>query len=296
MTGPTFSLIDQFGTEIVLTGAYRLRDIDGLGAVPPEYTMQAGPDQDGVTITNVRRGQRTVTLGYRYVGASSAAVWTARPALANLLAELSATAHLVATFADGTVRYLDVRLAGGLSAPSRYEWGEKLAMDVVQLIAPRPDWYNPVATIWVYAVGGGDGSYVAPFAFPISFGASVINTTEIRRYGGTAKTYPIITIVGPAEDLVINNISINSKLDFTGHDIAAGETVVVDCRPGYRTVTSSTGATTLAHLALGSNLLTFHLAPPSEVLNGDNEMVVSCSGATSATEIVLQYNERFTAL
>ena len=291
----TLWIKDGWGTQLTLGSDYSVQTVAGLGHVEPEYTLRAGPQQQGVSIVNVRRGARFISFNYSLVSADRATRWTDRTELPNMLANLEEDAIFGITYDDGSKRQADVRRAGGLTRPWGAKFGPRLTRDVCILMARDPFWYNPTAVIYAFAVGGGAGSYAWPVAWPISWGASIIDASETKRYDGTAPEYPVHEITGPATNLVLTNESTNDKLDFTGHTIAAAEVVTIDLTPGYKTVTS-TGATVISDLTTDSDLLTWHLAPESEVIDGDNLLHVECSGATGGTKIMLTAYERYVAI
>jgi len=291
----TFWITDVWGDKLEFESPYKLLAIDGLGDVDPQYTTQAGPQQQGVSITNVRRGSRLISFAWTVISSTKLARWTDRTELADILANLEEDILFGITYDDASERQIEVRRAGGMSLPISAKLGPIQTKDVCSLIAQTPFWYNPVALVWAFAVGGGAGSFEFPLAFPISFGASTIDTQETKQYNGTAMELPIITVTGPATDLVLTNASIDKKLDFTGHAIAAAEVVTIDLRAGYKTV-ESTGATVIGDLTNDSDLLDWHLAPESEVVNGDNVIAVECSAATGATKIEFTAYERYVAI
>lgn len=118
-------------------------------------------------------------------------------------------------------------------------------------------------------------------------------TYDISKTINNAGNYialPIITIVGPIQDAVFTNTTTGEVLDFTGITIAGGDTRVIDCRYGRKTVKNAAGTNKIADLAAASDLATFHLEP------GDNAFTLEGTGTDANTQVTVVYNSRYIGL
>lgn len=288
-----FSLHNAGGGALQLAPPYYTLAFDGLGLADPEYATEAGPYQDGESIVNARWKSRTITIGVNIAADDDDAYEAARQALINILGTIRQDVYFRATYPDGRQRQLDTRYLAGLTLPIEASAGMYRTKSAFQLLAYRPLWYDPVTLVWSFALGSGDSSFKWATSWPVGWGVSTIDSSETKLYPGTWDDLPIIEITGPADDLVIENESTGEKLDFTGHDIDASEVVTLDLRYGRKSLTSSTGNTTLAHLTNDSDLGTFHVAADPDAPGGLNIFRVACTGAQAGTLIQMRLNPKY---
>jgi len=264
---------------------------DGLGMAPVQRTHISGPHQHGATQTHAKLSPRVVTLRLESDYESDES-WAARQALIQMFnAPTGDPLHLDAVLPTGDTRRLNVRYMAGLTMPLQRGVTEAYA---VQLIASKnPEFYDPTAILWGYSVPSGSSLWSFPLAFPAGFGAGSVDVTETKQYTGTWEVYPIITVVGPCTDLLIENETTDEKLDFDGHTIAAGETVTIDLIYGEKTVESSTDNTDVADLTTDSDIATWHIAPHCEAMGGQNTLHITFTGGTSNSQVSIQFNTRY---
>ncbi len=124
----------------------------------------------------------------------------------------------------------------------------------------------------------------------------VYSASKTITYNGSFAEYPVITILGPITDPVLTNVSTDETLDFTGITIAAGNTYVIDCRFGYKTVKNTAGTNKIADLTAASDLATFHLGADPEVSGGANAFTLTGTGVTAATTVTVAYYNRYVGL
>lgn len=119
--------------------------------------------------------------------------------------------------------------------------------------------------------------------FDTSGSAAAIGT-DTASYQGDAHGFPVITVIGPGQLYQLSNVTDGKDIYF---DILleAGETVVLDLRPGVKTFTSTFRGSVDDLILEGSDLESFILLPGDNIIslfNGDN----------TATAFML-WNERF---
>jgi hypothetical protein len=111
----------------------------------------------------------------------------------------------------------------------------------------------------------------------ISGGALVDNTGEVE-------TWPVWTLIGPGTSFTLTNDTTGQTMKIVAA-LLAGESFVIDTRPGRKTVTKNDGTNLYPFLTTDSSLWT--LAP------GLNTVTATLEGATVDSIIDLTYRRRY---
>lgn len=267
-----------------------------LGLPPIRRLRQRGPFQQGVSDRGFRLDERTLLLELFFQATSLADADTRRDTLAEIFKPTSVPLKLRVTRDDGQVRQIDCYAEGVIDFPDT-PLNDRVGVSqrvVASVYCPEPVWYNPTLRTLSFGSLVGDGLEV-PASIPwISVSAGSLNRTEAFDYIGNWSEFPTITLVGPGTSFVVTNLSTDEKLDFTGATLAGGETYTIDLRYEYQTVTSSVHGDVQANLTADSDLATWHLAANPEVADGVNTIQVAvASGFTTATQVFVQYYERY---
>ena len=293
MTGWNLSVISA-GTEYPLSDNrdYVLTGLDGIAGAPVERITEQGPMQHGVSDRGYRLRPRKLVLALS-VRCGDAADWFARRhELLRMFRPGREPVRLRLT-SGPVVRQIDCHIDGTLEMTPDVNWGTRWQRVGIELYAPDPTWYDPAGRTAAFSLGGG-GLLAIPLAVPMAVGSSTIDQSLQIKYEGTWDAAPIITLRGPMTDPVITNQTLGDKLDFTGTSIAAGNSYVIDCRYGYKTVTrTSDGANRIQDLTHDSDLATFRIGAHPDVRDGYNSIRVSASGLTVASVVYLQYYTRY---
>lgn len=193
---------------------------------------------------------------------------------------------------NGTTREIVVRSLGGNSVEHTLE--SELHFDtVVPLRAADPFWYDPAGVSISFGVGGGGTGFVVPTPVPSFIGASTLDQLFPIHYDGTYKDYPIIKIYGPITDPVITNLTTDRVISFAGITIEAGDWYTVDLRYGRKRVYRNGVETDIrTHEAIG-DLATFALEADAEAPNGINDIHVTGTTINAATQIYIDYFNRY---
>ena len=104
---------------------------------------------------------------------------------------------------------------------------------------------------------------------------------------GNWSAYPVIYIDGPIEDPILVNTTTGEVLDFTGITIASGDTYIIDCRYGRKTVKNAAGTNKIVDLTAASDLATFHLEP------GDNAFTLEGTSTDANTQVTINFYPRY---
>lgn len=95
-------------------------------------------------------------------------------------------------------------------------------------------------------------------------------------YWGTAAAKPIIEITGPAENPIVENTTIGTRIEME-YTVAVGETVIIDTLA----LTVANGAGTNLLPFTTGDIATFQLSPAPQAPDRNNEVFVSFSGGTA---------------
>jgi len=286
--GVTYTLHD-------VSGSLQWVGEDGWGMAPVRRITDRGPLQHGDSDIDFRLEPRLATLKLLAPASTLAGHWNIRSMLLQIFRPSNTAIQLLWGLDNGAQRAIDVHYAGDLSFPSEGRLGYTQTA-VVQLRAADPTFYDPALQNVIYGVGGGGGAWAIPWAIPWSIGAATVDQTRSIAYLGSWRTYPIIVITGPLNSAVVTNVTTGDKLDFTGYNIAALDTLTIDCRAGVKTVVDAAGVNKIDKLSDDSDLQTFSLEANPEAPGGVNSIHATGSAATSATEINLQYYTRYVGI
>ena len=266
---------------------------DGWGMPPVERLTERGPNQHGVSDRGFRLLPRILHLRVAGFGANSSGYWDARERLIALFAPRDEPVRLRRTYGGGRVRQVDVHYLDGLGMSSADKLGHA-QRGVIQLMAADPLLYDPTLQSVTFGLAGGGGAFAVPMAVPHGVGASTIDQTQTLSYTGTFRESPVIIVRGPITDWLIQNVTTGEVLQaVAGHTIAAGVEYTIDTRYGAQTVVDGSGTRQIANLTDASDIETFHLAAHPDAPSGANDLRVTGSGVTTATQVFIQYYRRF---
>lgn len=180
---------------------------------------------------------------------------------------------------DGTTSDLFCRCVGGLGIDSEGSMGPHAATPTLVFQADDPYWYGDI--IQQSFSGGAPVNWFA--MLPVQLGsASVLGDTTIDNVGDV-KAWPIWTIQGPGSNPTLTNQRTNEVVSLAA-SLGAGDRVIIDTRPGYKTVRGPNGLNYRRYL---TDYALWGL------LAGKNSVTLSMSGATSASYITLAYRPAY---
>jgi hypothetical protein len=161
------------------------------------------------------------------------------------------------------------------------------------LRAADPTFYDPTGQAYAFNIGGGSSGWTVATIVPSPIGSTNLAQSRTVTYSGTWRTYPTVKITGPITNPVVTNNTTGEKLDFTGTTITAGHYYLIDTRFGVKTVLDDAGANQYSKLTSDSKLNTFHLEAHPVAPNGVNDIQVSGTSITSATEVSMTFFSRY---
>lgn len=257
----------------------------GLWMPPFELVEFDRPMHAGTRVVKVKTGPRDYDLPLLFQGAS----YEASYALLK-----SALGHFDPTRGPGTLRVVDpngdsrelpeVYYTGGLEmAESWPDWSPTHYRAVASFHAPDPYWYDVGDTTATYASDVATAPTFFPF-FPLRLSAGTVLTSPTLVNDGDVELWPIFTVTGPGTDLLLLNTTTGKFLSMPVV-IAADEQVVIDTRPGHKTVTDAEGRRLFGSLSATSELWPFPV--------GASTFQVQMNGANAASQVQVRYRRRF---
>jgi len=274
--------------------------VGNLGMAQPEYIIQRGPFQHGVTPLDYFLQPRVIQLMHRRNSCNRTRHYEARSDILNIirpnrqLVNSFETGVLRKILPNGDIRDLNVLVEEGPSfnPPSGDQWDAWSFQDVIRFIAFDPVPFDPtdVTTTWV---APSMTELEFPIDFPIDFDSDSIRETKAFTYSGTWLSYPTIVITGPMEEPVIRNIITNEKLKLD-YNVPAGRVVTMVLDYGKKTVKDDLGVNLIGTLTDSSDLATFHISPDPEAIDGLNSFrVKGGSVVEGVSSLVLSYKNRY---
>ncbi len=157
-----------------------------------------------------------------------------------------------------------VRLAGDV-LPS-YRGGQPSLIYQVQFRSADPRLYDQNEQNSAAAASSSSGGIPFPIPFPIPFGSGSTGGAITCTNGGNVDTWPRYALLGPIVNPSISNTTRGETLYFDALTVNAGETLIVETRPGARSAmvagTDVAGSirwsdSVYPRLSAGSNTVTF---------------------------------------
>ncbi len=242
---------------------------EAIGMAPLHRLSERYQLQHGETDLGFRLDPRRIRLKAKLRSGSPTELFTHRAELLSYFRPSASPLIFQVTLPDASVRYLDCFLEKGLTFNSADRSGLVQAADIV-LVAPDPTFYAAATTL-----------------------SLVFNDTNDVPYPGSWMGYPIITLNGPFVDPIIENGTTGERLEFTT-TVNAGSGLVIDCRPGKKTVKTNAGVNQIQVMSTASDLYTFHL----DHLQADtlNHIDVWATGDDYRSSVTIQFQNRYIGL
>lgn len=244
----TLTWIAPDGDEIVLTDLVDLIDIEpgmvGRGIPPVRVTGDELAGVDGQRVRHVRYQAREVEIPVTIEHASPEDLRSKLRQLGSLLDPKRGDGKLRAE-GDGASRELLCRYTGGL------ELTESFAASVVGwvravliLTAHDPLWRDVEPSVELVDVEA--NAFLSSDSGDAWFPWQLVDSDAVGGFtvdnDGDDDAWPQWTIQGPGSGLLkLENSTSGETIEISNVDLAAGEKITIDTRPGYKTVTGPSG-------------------------------------------------------
>lgn len=215
--------------------------------------------------------------------------------------------QLTFDFGGGKLRALDVNLDGALDFHGRAYTREKVS-GIFKAADPRL--YDPTLHTITFSLLPSSGGLPIPFTVPVPIGADTLNSSQSFTYASgsrlAAVEYPIISIFGPIENPIIENLTTGEQIALTagtGLTLGAGEFVTIDLsgfpRRDNKTIRDQDGNSAAQYLSTDNDLATWHFAFAGELLadgsyaDGTNIVRVRGDNVTINSYVSMRYYDRY---
>ena len=273
LTGANGDTIAFDFTNYILTDG-----VKGFG-IPATSLKIVDSATDGGVLRHVKRGVREVDLPILVIGADRADTESKLRRLGKILQNTAGPSRLTATYADGTVFYLDLYYMGGGETTFGQDTRETFARCVVTLQAPNPFWTSLNAQTFTVTTGNLGRGLLPKLSSLKMTSTSALGTVTVNNTLGDVPSFPVWTVYGPLDSLTVNNGSVGFTYSAT---VTAGSTLTIDTAAG--TVVDGLGNNLYANLASAPKLFSVPAGTSTIYVNGSN--------ATTATQISCTYYPR----
>ena len=227
------------------------RGTTGFRGLRHEFTTSKFAGVDGDSVQAIRAGSNAPTLGMLleasseddFIDRSRALVRAMRPRVNGQ----PAPGQLTVTRTGRTPRTLRCFVTEGLEGdedPGSVLPGAWWRFQL-KFLAPDPWWVGPLQYV---NVGLAAPSLFFPF-FPLNLSASTVQGQFIVDLSESdAPSYPVWTITGPGDSLVLTNNTTGRTIEVNS-PVADNQTIVIDTRPGMQSVRSGSGTNLMHTLA-----------------------------------------------
>lgn len=273
------SLLDVDGATIALDSmaeawiAGRGQTIGGSAPV----TVTTRPSHlAGERFVKARHTAREVVVPIVVHDDADGPVDTAMAELAYRLDPTRGEVTLVHERTDGTVRHLVGRVVKGLGPTMLPRADTHAVILPVVIRAHDPYWLAASDSTQSWELG--EPASFFPI-FPLRLTSSELYTSATIANDGHLEAWPVWTITGPGDTIVLRNVTTGAVLDLTAAPaLGASEVLTIDTTPGVKTIVGPGGANWFGYRSAGSSLW------PLAV--GSNAVDIEMSGADSVTSLV----------
>jgi hypothetical protein len=249
-------------------------DVSGRFMPPIVFEEDGIPQQPGLRLRAVRHDVRTFMLTLWITAADGPSLRLAMRDLVTKMDPHRGPGAIVFTTPVGDLRQITCSYASGLEVGEKLgeSSGPTVQIAAVTFRAHDPYWADVADTSAVFTTGALPNFF--PF-FPLRLSSSqVVVDTTIDNLGDL-DAWPLITITGPGSVINAANLTTGLYLDFGTGSIGTGQSVIIDTRPGAKTVVMQDGLNVFAALSATSAL--WSLVP------GNNAIRLTMSGADPIT-------------
>lgn len=258
----------------------------GLRSVTYAFTATSYAGIDGEEVQAIRAEANRPSLGM-LVRAGSESEFRARcRRLVHDMRPKAGEGTLTVTTEDGESRRLRCYVESGLEGDQAddTEMPGRWWKFVVKLYAPKPWWLgDPVPVDFGLAAP----TNFFPMAAVVLSPSTIQGETTLDLSDSDAPSYPIWTVTGPGDALVLTNTTTGHRIEVDAA-IGDGQTVIIDTRPGHQSVRSGTGANLMGSLASDPALW--------PLVEGVNEVSALLTNATGNSRIAAVYEPRYAGI
>lgn len=297
----SFAWFATNGNEYALSGIQDLGSAEGYGVtdavrgldMPPSALITDDvPLQPGQRLRSVKVGARVVDLPIFIRANTPSSLQAFIRSLRQALDPTQGDGRLRITPPDGNARDLFCRYAGqwtGDLSPDHYGvvWQE----NIVTLQANDPYFYATAPTIQDFSIGAAVLTFLSTSPgdtfLPLALAASTVLGDVSVSNTGDVLSWPTWTITGPGSNIILTNLTTNKTLE-VDTTLGIGDQLVIDTRPGLKTVTGPGGVNLFGSMNATSVIWSLPV--------GASTVRVAVTGATTDTLVRLSFTTRYLGL
>lgn len=253
----------------------------GEFGLPISIVSHTVPLMPGVVEQWIQIAANDIRFPLDIFGVDQIAIDAARRVLSEAMRPTRGVGILQHTSNDGTVRQLNCRETARFRDVTVRSAGYTQFGMIFS--AADPFWYDANWTALTFTPGGAVLFFQTPF-FPIHLSVSGLSSAFSINNTGQAEAWPIWTITGPASNIVLTNATTGEVLTLN-ISLSAGQVLTVDTRPNLVNVIREDGSNQWAAVQDTSQIWAF--------IVGSNSVSVTMSGTTSASQVQVQYKQRY---
>lgn len=288
----TLTWIDAGGTSWPLDGSsYYLGIWDssnarkGGFAPPTSLITQDIPLQPGSSLLYVKTLVRPLILALGIRASSEAIFAQARRNLSQAMNPQRGPGTLSMLAADGTHRDLTCYMESGFEGDEsdQYRGPGWCILPALTFKALDPYWYDHSATLLNFSPAGGVSFFHTPF-IPVHLSPTGISSSFTVTNNGSIECWPVWTIHGAGTNPTLTNNTTGDAITLT-ITLGTSDSLVIDTRPGVKTVILNGSTNKYSTLAFDSSLFSF--------ATGVNNIALSMTGTDSNSLLTLSYQQRW---
>lgn len=283
-----FALVDVDGVERAfvshVTSYGILPGVTGRLMAPVDLVEDAVPFRQGARLRRATLKSHPFSLPTIVLAATQQGLRDRLAQLAGWLDPTRGDIRWRVTRPDLTRREIVCRYAGGLDDMYDPAHPTLESHGTLDYLASDPYWQDLADTVATWTVPAAARGFF-PVALPLRLSSSTVWVSETLDNSGYDRqdAWPVWTIVGPGVDPALRNLTTGKAIRI-GRTLATGERLVIDTRPGVKSVTDGRGS--VVPTVAGSTLWA--------LVRGLNAIQVELSGATSgASSIGLAYRKKY---
>lgn len=275
--------IDADGTPLALNIEWNVVD----RFMPPIVFEEDGvPQQSGLRLRDTRHDARVFSLTLWIEAADEVSLRLQMRAMALAMNPKRGPGHIRFTTPVGDVRDIECTYQSGLGMLEKLGETSGLLSQKVTLFfkAHNPYWADPSFISSAYSINAVP-NFFPIFPMHISTSQVVVDTTILN--DGDLEAWPIIYIAGPGSVIKLSNLTTGLYTDFgPSSNMGAGQTLIIDTRPGFKTAKMADGLNVFSFLTTTSSLW--------PLVRGSNAIHLEMSGATAGvSQITFTYKRLF---
>jgi phage-related protein len=236
-------------------------DWDASGRFMPEIAHEEDgvPGQPGARHRASRHKTHDFTLKITIAAADEPSLRTAQRQLVYAMDPTRGEGTIRVQSPIGDMREIRCYCTSGLGMDEKPgSSGPDMQQASVTFRAYDPYWRDSLDDIRTFTIGPAPSFF--PF-FPLRLTSSQIAANATVTNGGDVEAWPVWTITGPGSGIVLRNLTTGANLIFSTTALGSWESIVIDTRPGIKTVTKQDGTNLFPDLDVTSALWSLQAGP-----------------------------------